>query len=67
MSRCNKQAVFRYTWPGEDEAVTCFEHAWELEKIADAIGLHLQFIPLPEEERLGRTCPQNVKEEEQLW
>lgn len=60
---CNQQAVLRYTWPGQDEAVICLEHAQQLEGVAKAIGLHLQLIPLSGDEQLGKLCPQNIKKE----
>lgn len=63
MKQCNKQATFRYTWPGRDEGVTCLEHAQQLKGIANAIGLYLQLIPLSGEEQLGKVCPQIVKRE----
>jgi len=59
--KCNKQAVFRYTWPGNDEEVVCLRHAQQLKDIAEAIGLHLQLVPLSGEEQLEKTCPQEVK------
>lgn len=63
---CNQQAVFRYTWPGQNEAVICLEHAQQLKGVAKAIGLSLQLIPLSGEEQAGRTCPQIVKESHRL-
>jgi hypothetical protein len=43
---CKDPAAFRYTWPGKDESYICAIHAVQLEKVASAIGLHQQFIPL---------------------
>ena len=38
--------MFRYTWPGRDEAYACVEHAKQLKNVAQALGFHLQMIPL---------------------
>lgn len=43
---CGDHAAFRYTWPGRDESFCCVEHGLQLMKLADAMGLGLQFIPL---------------------
>lgn len=48
MSKCKNYARFRYTWPGKDESVCCEEHAKQIRTVADAIGLHIQIIPLSE-------------------
>jgi hypothetical protein len=44
--RCQGPALFRYTWPGRDEAFACLEHAAQLLGVAEAIGMHLQLTPL---------------------
>jgi hypothetical protein len=44
--RCGEHAAFRYTWPGKDEAHICIDCATRLMTVANAIGLHLQLIPL---------------------
>lgn len=51
MKKCGKPSTHRYTWPGEDEAVCCPKHATQLLKTADALGMHLQIIPLSEQDR----------------
>lgn len=38
--------MFRYTWPGKVERWICFEHSGQVNAIAEAMGLPLQFIPL---------------------
>ena len=43
---CDKDAVDRFTWPGEDEAGACEEHSKVLANIAEAMGLSLQLIPI---------------------
>lgn len=56
---CDNSAEYRYTWPGKDEALICEDHVGKLREIASAIGLHLQIIPLSEEDReIGFNCMQ---------
>ncbi len=45
---CEAKGRFRYTWPGKDEAVVCEGHASKIKAVANAIGCHLQMIPLSE-------------------
>lgn len=47
--KCNRQAVFRYTWPGQDESFCCVGHGQGIQAVAQAIGSHLQLIPLPDD------------------
>ena len=61
--KCQQQAVFRYTWPGRDEACICLEHAMQMRGVSEAMGFKLQFIPLSGQEQMTATCSQNVKEE----
>lgn len=56
--RCENIPAYRYTWPGKNEAVSCPEHAMQLAGIAQAIGLHLQLIPLQPNEIDGKQCAQ---------
>ena len=63
--RCGITASFRYTWPGEDEAVACAICASKLEGVARAIGMHLQLILIDPEtwpEEGPPTCTQKVKD-----
>lgn len=46
--RCPSKAHWRYTWPGKNERLACTEHAALAEAIAKGLGIHLQFIPLPD-------------------
>ena len=46
--RCESKGRFRYTWPGKDETVVCEGHASGIQAVANAIGCHLQMIPLSE-------------------
>jgi len=50
---CDKLAEYRFTWPGQDEALICGGHVGALRKIASAMGLHLQVIPLSEKELMA--------------
>ncbi len=59
ITMCDNQARYRFTWPGKDEAVICEDHVGRLRGLASAIGLHLQVIPLSEEDlKTGLTCNQ---------
>ena len=56
---CDNLANHRFTWPGRDESVICEEHIGKLRAVAQAIGLHLQIIPLSENElETSLTCNQ---------
>ena len=56
---CKNLARYRYTWPGSDESLICDEHVGRLRGLANAMGLHLQVIPLSEEDiAMGLTCNQ---------
>lgn len=44
---CEAMPVYRFTWPGRDEAFICEVHALKLRSVASAMGLHLQLITLP--------------------
>ena len=44
--KCQNVAVVRYTWPGQDESYACIEHAAQIKGAAEAMGFHLQFIPI---------------------
>lgn len=59
---CGEDAALRYTWPGRDEAFICIGCAPRLAAIADAMGLHLQMIPLYSGGDPNRpTCSQHVR------
>ena len=45
---CEEKAAYRFTWPGRDEAGICEKHSGQLRGIANAMGLHVQLIELPE-------------------
>lgn len=55
MSKCQNQASFRYTWPGECESTICVEHAVQLKNVANGMGLPLQLIPISY--RVGESLP----------
>ena len=62
MIQCPHEAAFRYTWPGNDEALICSMHARRASKIAEAMGFHLQMIPLTKEALLaGEKCHQKIE------
>ena len=48
---CKEYARVRYTWPGRDESCACDLHAAKLSGIAEAMGMHLQLIPLTEDDQ----------------
>jgi hypothetical protein len=48
--KCPRLAAYRYTWPGRDEAFICAAHAYAIRRIAEAMGLPLQVISLPDPE-----------------
>lgn len=47
---CRSYASHRYTWPGKDEAAICDPCGGKLRGVANAIGLHVQLIPLTDAE-----------------
>jgi hypothetical protein len=53
---CSEDAYYRYTWPGNDESYICKNHARKITNISNAMGFHIQMIPLEKEnnEQLGR-------------
>lgn len=59
METCGKFAIYRYTWPGRDETYICSIHSVKLIRIAEAMGLPLQLIPLSEDEHF---CSQEVSD-----
>ncbi len=60
--QCTNPTMYRYTWPGKDEARTCLIHGMQLTRIAAAMGMHLQLIPLEPEEVGKDQCAQRVKD-----
>jgi len=59
--KCKNIAIYRYTWPGEQESFVCSDHYMKLTAIANAIGLPLQLIPLDTNIEKIQCC-QEVKE-----
>ena len=43
---CGKLGVSQFTWPGEEQKVICDKHVGWLMKVADAMGLEVNLIPL---------------------
>ena len=57
MPKCTKTAKYRYTWPGKDEAVCCGKHGSGIQAVSEAIGSHMQMIPLSENDlKIGLEC-----------
>lgn len=50
--KCKNPALFRYTWPGRDESMCCLEHTVAIQRISEAIGLHLQMIQVDQRKYL---------------
>ena len=61
--QCTNLAVYRYTWPGKNEAYICEEHVGKLRAVAEAMGMYLQITPMKilDPQLL---CTQQVKENE---
>jgi hypothetical protein len=53
---CDKPATHRFTWPGNDESFICEDHLPKLKAVAQALGLHLQTIAVPDGDE--QTCRQ---------
>ncbi len=51
--KCDSPPMFRFTWPGRDEAGICAIHAIRAKQVAEAMGLHLQMIQLTPDEMMG--------------
>ena len=56
---CENDAVYRFTWPGQDESFICEDHVKWLQNVANAMGLHLQIIPL--EKDVSEKCRQSME------
>ena len=62
--QCEFPPIYRYTWPGKDEDFICFQHSTILTQMAQAIGFHIQLIPLNGwQEQAKYKCNQQVKVE----
>ena len=60
-NKCKNLAKYRFTWPGDTEALICEEHAGQLRAVAKAIGTYIQVIPLSGGDlEMGLTCEQKV-------
>lgn len=60
--------MFRYTWPGKDEAFCCAEHAFGITRVAKVIGCHLQMHPITPDfcKDAWPECSSHVKEKENV-
>lgn len=45
---CGNPGAYRYTWPGKNESVVCEEHLEKLKRVAYAMGVYIQLIPIPQ-------------------
>ena len=52
---CQEPGAYRFTWPGHDEKEICEKHVERLRSISQAMGLHLQIIPLEDAAEKGET------------
>lgn len=64
MAKCEAFPMFRYTWPGQDEAMVCLEHAFRVAWVAEALGMYLQFIPLEFCRNVIGECSQEVPDDD---
>jgi hypothetical protein len=59
---CTNPAIYRYTWPGQNEKRVCLEHAMKLIGVARAIEFPLQIIQLTLEEIIEDSqCHQKIR------
>lgn len=63
MTKCDQFPMYRYTWPGRDEAFICLEHAIQMQQVVQAMGHHLQMIPLKPDRYVIGECSQEVRDE----
>lgn len=63
MRKCDNDAAYRFTWPGQDESVVCEQHSKKLIGIANAMGFYIQLKPL-EESQYTVKCAQKLGEKE---
>jgi len=65
--KCSNPALFRYTWPGENERFGCLEHSVQIQNVAKAIGLNLQMIQVDQRNEIDKNnkikeCSQFIKD-----
>ena len=60
--KCNNPAAYRFTWPGRDESFICYIHAPQLLRVAEAMGMPLQMIPVHESDQEKEECRQVKKQ-----
>lgn len=46
---CKEPPLYRYTWPGRNEALCCEAHSRAVRNIASAMGLYVELIPFERE------------------
>ena len=50
---CDDDATFKFTWPGRDQAAVCATCALTVRGVANAMGLHVQFLVIDGEEHFA--------------
>lgn len=50
-TNCDNPASFRFTWPGRNEAGICATCAPKMQAVANFMGMHIQLIPLSEDDK----------------
>lgn len=48
--QCPNPAVFRFVWASGDEGLICQAHSLKLRGVARACGLHVQLLPLDDDQ-----------------
>lgn len=62
MTKCQEQALFRYTWAGRDESFCCLTHAQQIQGVAQVMGYYVQLmIPLSGDEQTKVSCQNEVR------
>lgn len=62
-TKCDKKAMYRYTWPGRNEDFICEDHVGKLRRVAEVMGFHLHVIPIAEMNATEPRCSQIVTKE----
>lgn len=44
---CPRVAVYKYTWPGEEERIVCEHHSHKLQDVARALSFRITLTVLP--------------------
>lgn len=60
---CPNYAAYRFTWPGQDESFICDAHASKLRRVAQAMGMYIQLIPLAASDHGGSEGMKSAEEQ----